>query len=182
VTVVGAARSGLAAARLLAERGARVTLSEARAEVPDADRLRALGVALELGGHKRDTFVTADLIVLSPGVPPEQPFIAAARARGVPVVAEIELASRWLKGRVIAITGTKGKSTTTALTGRILEAAGFKVTVGGNIGAPLSAQVWDSTPETLHVVEASSFQLEQIETFRPWIGSSRTRTRATGPS
>ena len=169
VTVVGAARSGLAAARLLAGRGARVTLSEARADAPDADSLRALGVALELGGHKRETFVTADLIVLSPGVPPEQPFIAAARARGVPVVAEIELASRWLKGRVIAITGTKGKSTTTALTGRILEAAGFKVTVGGNIGAPLSAQVWDSTPETLHVVEASSFQLEQIDTFHPWI-------------
>ena len=169
VTVVGAARSGLAAARLLAERGARVTLSEARADVPDADRLRALGVELELGGHRQETFASADLVVLSPGVPPDQPFIAAARERGVPVVAEIELASRWLKGRVIAITGTKGKSTTTALTGRILEAAGFKVTVGGNIGAPLSAQVWNSTPDTLHVVEASSFQLEQIDTFRPWI-------------
>ena len=93
----------------------------------------------------------------------------AARARGVPVIAEIELASRWLQGRVIAITGTKGKSTTTALTGRMLEAAGFKVTVGGNIGAPLSAQVSVSTPETLHVVETSSFQLEQIDRFHPWI-------------
>jgi len=102
-------------------------------------------------------------------VPPEQPAIAAARARGVPVIAEIELAYRWLQGRVIAITGTKGKSTTTELTGRILEAAGFKVTVGGNIGAPLSAQVAESTPETLHVVETSSFQLEQIESFRPWV-------------
>jgi len=79
------------------------------------------------------------------------------------------LASRWLQGRVIAITGTKGKSTTTALTGRILEAAGFKVTVGGNIGSPLSAQVSESTPETFHVVETSSFQLEQIDTFHPWI-------------
>ena len=93
----------------------------------------------------------------------------AARERGVPVIAEIELASRWLQGRVIAITGTKGKSTTTALTGRMLEAAGFKVTVGGNIGSPLSAQVSMSTPETLHVVETSSFQLEQIDTFHPWI-------------
>ena len=93
----------------------------------------------------------------------------AARDRGVPVIAEIELASRWLQGRVIAITGTKGKSTTTALTGRMLEAAGFKVTVGGNIGAPLSAQVSESTPDTLHVVETSSFQLEQIDTFHPWI-------------
>src|SRR5213075_2552716 len=80
-----------------------------------------------------------------------------------------ELAYRWLQWRVIAITGTKGKSTTTALTGRMLETAGFKVTVGGNIGAPLSAQVEESTPQTLHVVEASSFQLEQIETFHPWI-------------
>ena len=87
----------------------------------------------------------------------------------MPVIGEVELASRWLRGRVIAITGTKGKSTTTALTGRMLEAAGFKVTVGGNIGAPLSAQVPASTPDTLHVVEASSFQLEQIDTFHPWI-------------
>jgi UDP-N-acetylmuramoylalanine--D-glutamate ligase len=107
--------------------------------------------------------------VLSPGVPLEQPAVVAARDRGVPVIAEIELASRWLQGRVIAITGTKGKSTTTALTGRMLEAAGFKVTVGGNIGAPLSAQVSESTPDTFHVVETSSFQLEQIDTFHPWI-------------
>src|SRR5262249_15180924 len=82
---------------------------------------------------------------------------------------ESELASRWLQGRVIAITGTKGKSTTTALTGRILETAGFRVTVGGNIGLPLSAQVTESTPETLHVVETSSFQLEQVDSFHPWI-------------
>jgi UDP-N-acetylmuramoylalanine--D-glutamate ligase len=169
VTVAGAARSGIAAAELLARRGARVTLSESRADVPAAEPLRALGVQLELGGHRTATFTGADLIVLSPGVPPEQPVIAAARAQGVPVIAEIELASRWLRGRVIAITGTKGKSTTTALTGRILETAGFKVTVGGNIGVPLSAQVPSSTPDTLHVVETSSFQLEQIDTFHPWI-------------
>src|SRR5205807_2931417 len=110
-----------------------------------------------------------DLVVLSPGVPPDQPVVRAARGRGIPVIAEIELAFRWLKGRVIAITGTKGKSTTTALTGQMLAAAGFKVTVGGNIGAPLSAQVSLSTPDTLHVVETSSFQLEQIDTFHPWI-------------
>ncbi len=169
VTVAGAARSGLAAAELLARRGARVTLSDTRARAARRRALRAAGVALELGGHKADTFTSADLVVLSPGVPPDQPVIQAARDRGIPVIAEIELASRWLQGRVIAITGTKGKSTTTALTGRILEAAGFKVTVGGNIGAPLSAQVSDSTPETFHVVETSSFQLEQIETFHPWI-------------
>jgi UDP-N-acetylmuramoylalanine--D-glutamate ligase len=169
VTVVGAARSGVAAAELLARRGARVTLSEAGPEVADGDRLRSLGVSLETGGHVRETFTGADLVVLSPGVPPEIAPVRAARGRGIPVIAEIELASRWLQGRVIAITGTKGKSTTTALTGRMLEAAGFKVTVGGNIGAPLSAQVSQSTPDTLHVVETSSFQLEQIDTFHPWI-------------
>jgi UDP-N-acetylmuramoylalanine--D-glutamate ligase len=169
VTVAGAARSGLAAAELLARRGARVTLSESRRDAPETEPLKALGVTLELGGHRMETFTDADLVVLSPGVPPEQPAVQAARDRGVPVIAEIELAFRWLQGRVIAITGTKGKSTTTALTGRILESAGFKVTVGGNIGAPLSAQVSQSTPDTFHVVETSSFQLEQIDTFHPWI-------------
>jgi UDP-N-acetylmuramoylalanine--D-glutamate ligase len=169
VTVVGAARSGLAAARLLARRGALVTLSDMRSGVIDTGVLQELNISIELGGHKTETFETANLVVLSPGVPPEQPLVQAARNRGIPVIAEIELAWRWLKGRVIAITGTKGKSTTTELTGRMLEAAGFKVIVGGNIGAPLSAQVLDSTPETLHVVETSSFQLEQIETFHPWI-------------
>jgi len=169
VTVAGAARSGLAAAELLARRGARVTLSEVRSDAPETEPLKALGVQLELGGHRAATFTGAELVVLSPGVPPEQPAVQAARDRGVPVIAEIELAFRWLQGRVIAITGTKGKSTTTVLTGRILETAGLKVTVGGNIGAPLSAQVPLSTPETFHVVETSSFQLEQIETFHPWI-------------
>jgi UDP-N-acetylmuramoylalanine--D-glutamate ligase len=169
VAVAGAARSGLAAAELLARRGADVTLSDTRPSVVEAEPLRALGVRLELGGHREATFLTADLVVLSPGVPPDQPVVAMARARGVPVIGEVELASRWLQGRMIAITGTKGKSTTTELTGRMLRAAGFRVTVGGNIGAPLSAQVAESTPETLHVVEASSFQLEQIQEFHPWI-------------
>jgi UDP-N-acetylmuramoylalanine--D-glutamate ligase len=169
VVVVGAARSGIAAAKLLVSRGACVTLSDRSEQVADADTLTSRGVALELGGHGVDTFVNADLIVMSPGVPPEQPAIAAARERGVPLIGEVELAFRWLKGRVVAITGTKGKSTTTVLTGHMLEQAGHHVTVGGNIGAPLSEQVAVSTPATLHVVETSSFQLEQIERFRPWI-------------
>ena len=169
VTVAGAARSGLAAAELLARRGAQVTLSDVRHDAPETAPLKAHGVRLELGGHQTETFTNADLVVLSPGVSPEQSVIQAARDRGVPVIAEIELAYRWLQGRVIAITGTKGKSTTTVLTGRILESAGFKVTVGGNIGAPLSAQVSESTPDTFHVVETSSFQLEQIDSFHPWI-------------
>ena len=169
MTVVGAARSGIAASQLLVAKGARVTLTDLRHAVPDAEPLRAQGVDLDLGGHRHAAFASADVVVLSPGVPPDQPLVAEARKRGVPVLGEIELASRWLRGRVIAITGTKGKSTTTELTGRMLEAAGFKARVGGNIGSPLSAQVLDSTPDMLHVVETSSFQLESIETFRPWI-------------
>jgi UDP-N-acetylmuramoylalanine--D-glutamate ligase len=166
---MGAARSGLAASRLLAGRGARVILSESREQIAEAEALRALGIELELGGHRSDTFERADLVVLSPGVPPEQAAVRAAQARGVEVIGELELASRFARGRIIAITGTKGKSTTTELTGRMLEAAGRAVTIGGNIGRPFSAQVEQSTPDTLHVVETSSFQLEQIRSFRPWV-------------
>lgn len=169
VTVVGAARSGVAAAELLVRRGAAVTLTDLRERIEDEERLRAAGVDLELGGHHASTFTGADLIVTSPGVPYRQPLIAAARQAGVPVIGELELASRWLRGRIVAITGTKGKSTTTTLTGRMLEAGGHRVLVGGNIGHALSAQVDESTEDTIHVVEASSFQLEAADTFHPWI-------------
>ena len=169
VVVVGAARSGVAAAELLRARGAAVTLTEVRDTFEEADRLERSGVTLELGGHRRATLASADLIVASPGVPLEQPVFEAARARGVEIIGELELASRWIRGRVIAITGTKGKSTTTTLVGRMLAASGRQVLVGGNIGVPLSAHVDASTPDTVHVVEASSFQLETTSTFRPWI-------------
>jgi UDP-N-acetylmuramoylalanine--D-glutamate ligase len=171
VTVVGAARSGVAAAELLVRRGARVTLTEQGDTVAEAQRLSAAGVALEAGGHRRETVVDADLVVLSPGVPFDQPFVAEARTLGVPVIGEIELACRWLKGRVIAITGTKGKSTTTTLTGRMLEASGVRARVGGNIGLPVSEQVDDSTPDTVHVIEVSSFQLESTDRFHPWVAA-----------
>ena len=169
VTVVGAARSGVAAAQLLVRRGATVTLTDLREEIAEAEELRKAGVRLELGHHDLQTFTGADLIVLSPGVPSRQPAIEAARSAGVHVMGELELASRWLRGRVVAITGTKGKSTTTTLAGRMLEAGGHRVLLGGNIGHALSAQVDDSTEKTIHVVEASSFQLESVETFKPWI-------------
>ena len=169
VVVVGAARSGVAAAELLVRRGASVTLTDVREQIDDEDRLRAAGVVLELGGHHTSTMTGADLVVLSPGVPSSLPAIEAARRAGVPVTGELELASRWLRGRIVAITGTKGKSTTTTLTGRMLEAGGYRVLVGGNIGLALSAQVEASTDETIHVIEASSFQLESARTFRPWI-------------
>jgi UDP-N-acetylmuramoylalanine--D-glutamate ligase len=171
VVVVGAARSGVAAAELLARRGARVTLTDLKPEIADAERLRAAGVELELGSPDASAASAADLIVLSPGVAPELATVAAAARRGVPVIGELELAYRWLRGSIVAITGTKGKSTTTTLVGRMLQAAGRRVLVGGNIGVPLSSQVEASTKDTLHVVEASSFQLETTVTFRPWIAA-----------
>ena len=169
VVVLGAARSGLAAAELLVRRGARVTLSEARTVVDNAASLHAAGIALELGGHRPETLARAELIVLSPGVSPRLPVVEQAQRAGIPVISEIELAARWLRGRIVAVTGTKGKSTTSALTGRILEAGGQRTVVGGNIGTALSSQVEDSAPDVIHVVEVSSFQLELTETFRPWI-------------
>jgi UDP-N-acetylmuramoylalanine--D-glutamate ligase len=111
----------------------------------------------------------ADLVVASPGVSLDQAVFEAARDRGIEIIGELELAWRWIKGQVVAITGTKGKSTTTTLVGRMLAAGGRKVLVSGNIGVPLSAHVEQSTPDTLHVVETSSFQLETTSTFRPWV-------------
>jgi UDP-N-acetylmuramoylalanine--D-glutamate ligase len=168
VVVVGAGRSGRAAADLLVRRGARVTLAD-RDRIDEAEGLVARGVTLQVGPHPVDVFSAADLVVLSPGVRPTQPAVLAARHAGVPVIGELELASRWLTGRIVAITGTKGKSTTTTLTARMLAAAGLPATAGGNLGVALSGQVAETAPEAVHVVEASSFQLETTETFHPWI-------------
>ncbi len=144
-------------------------LTESRQSFDDAARLRDAGVELELGGHTAATLAQAELVVVSPGVPTEQPIFEAARQHGAEIIGELELASRWVKGPIVAITGTKGKSTTTTLLGRMFKEAGRDVLVGGNIGVPLSAQVDASTPDTVHVVEVSSFQLETTVTFRPWI-------------
>ncbi len=171
VIVVGAARSGVAAAELLAGRGARVTLADLKPDLAEAAGLRAHGVAVELGPHDPAAFARADLIVLSPGVPLRQPALLRARRARVPIIGEVELASRLLRGRIIAITGTKGKSTTTTLVGRMLVAAGLSATVAGNIGRPLSAFVEASTDDSIHVVEVSSFQLETTRTFHPWIAA-----------
>jgi UDP-N-acetylmuramoylalanine--D-glutamate ligase len=170
VVVVGAGRSGRAAAALLVSRGAQVTLADTNVEAFDgAHELAASGVNFARGAHPPSLFSGADLIVLSPGVPLDEPSVAAARRAGVPIVGEIELASRWLSGRMIAITGTKGKSTTTTLTARMLHEGGFTVTAGGNLGTALSSQVDESTAHALHVVEVSSFQLEATDRFHPWI-------------
>jgi len=170
VLVVGLARTGIATALFCAERGARVTATDSRAEseIPEtAQKLRSAGARLELGAHHAETFAQQDLIVPSPGVPPTMPALAAARAIGVPVWSEIELAWRFLRGRMICITGSNGKTTTTSLIGHILETAGLPVQVAGNIGTPLISRVDISSDASFTVVEASSFQLEFISTFRP---------------
>ena len=170
VLVVGAALSGVAAARFLRAHGAHVTLSDRRPaeELPEARQLaRELGVKLETGGHTTRTFLEQDLVVVSPGVPTKLPELGEARATGMPVIGEMELASRFLQGRIVAITGSNGKTTTTALLGNILETAGFAVQVSGNIGRPLSSLVETSRPESIHAIEVSSFQLETIDQFRP---------------
>ncbi len=170
VLVVGLARTGIATALFCAARGARVTATEERPESQIAEtaaKLRAAGVTLELGGHKAQTFIEQDLIVPSPGVPPTMPALAAARVIGIPVWSEIELAWRFLRGRLVCITGSNGKTTTTSLIGHILETAGLPVQVAGNIGTPLISRVDVSSDSGFTVVEASSFQLESIVAFRP---------------
>lgn len=167
VVVMGAGRSGVAASRLLVSRAARVTLVDDREVVEEAGLLGTLGVEVRPGGMTPDASVDADLVVVSPGVAIDHPAVVAARGRGLPVIGELELAWRHLAGPVIAITGSKGKSTTTTLIGRMLEAGGLPVQVGGNIGVALSAQAGTDTPGTWHVVETSSFQLETIDGFRP---------------
>jgi UDP-N-acetylmuramoylalanine--D-glutamate ligase len=172
VLVVGLERTGIAVARFCLARGARVAVSELRGEEQVggvAGELRALGVALELGGHRVETFLAQDLIVPSPGVPWQLAPLEAARAKGIPVWSEIELAGRFLEGRLVAITGSNGKTTTTALVAHILGEARLPVLVGGNIGRPLISLVGASRPATIAVAEVSSFQLEGIERFRPQI-------------
>jgi UDP-N-acetylmuramoylalanine--D-glutamate ligase len=172
--VVGAARSGVSLARFLLSRQASVVLTDsspASAFGPEVAAVGKAGAALELGGHSEASFLAADLVAVSPGVPLTIPPIAAARRKGVRVVAEVELASWYLKGIVIGITGSNGKSTTTALTAHLLSHAGLRASACGNIGTPLVDLVPRDAPDHYYVVELSSFQLEGIETLRPWIAA-----------
>jgi len=170
VLVVGLARTGVATSLFCAARGAVVAATDAREENEIGDALAALrtaGVRLELGGHHEKTFLEQDLIVPSPGVPADAPLLQAARAHGVTIWSEIELADRFLEGRLIGITGSNGKTTTTALIDHILRTAGCPTVLAGNIGTPLIARVGETRDETITVAELSSFQLELIESFRP---------------
>ncbi|HZZ83840.1 MAG TPA: UDP-N-acetylmuramoyl-L-alanine--D-glutamate ligase [Anaeromyxobacteraceae bacterium] len=174
VTVVGLARSGVAAARLAGREGALVTVTDRRPAgelAAQLDALQGTRVRAVLGGHDLADFERADLVVVSPGVPLSIPPLAAARAAGVPVVGEVELAWRFLGGLpVVGITGTNGKSTTTALAAALF-AEDRPTFAGGNLGTPLSELLLDGPRAEVAVVELSSFQLEGVETFRPAVGA-----------
>jgi UDP-N-acetylmuramoylalanine--D-glutamate ligase len=173
VLVVGLARTGVATSLFCAARGARVTATDSRAENEIGEviaKLKGAGVTLELGSHNEKTFLEQNLIVPSPGVPGDEAHLQAARAKGITIWSEIELAYRFMKGRLIGITGSNGKTTTTSLVEHILKAAGMQTILAGNIGTPLIGCVDAMKDDTCTVVELSSFQLELIDTFRPNIG------------
>ena len=163
--VVGMARSGLAAAQFLLSRGARVTVNDARS----ATELRELAAEQDSrlqvvgGGHPAELFASADCLVVSPGVPLALPAFDQARRAGVEIIGEVELAARFIRGRIVGITGTNGKTTTTSLIGEILGEGGLPVLVGGNIGDPLISLVDQSHDQSWVVAELSSFQLEAVD-------------------
>jgi len=163
VVVVGMARSGVAAVELLREKGAIVRSVDQRPVAIEG---------LDIEPQSEAAFADADLIVLSPGVPADLAELNPARARGVKIVGDLELASWFLQGEIIGITGANGKTTTTALTGHILKESGIAAQVGGNIGTPPASMVATSYPGQLNVLELSSFQLETTESFRAHIGAA----------
>jgi len=168
--VVGLGKSGVASALFMKAHGARVTVSDTKSGDELRNEIPVLldhGITVETGGHGERTFRGQDLIVVSPGVPVDAPPLVQARSLGETVIGEIELAAQFLPGPVIAITGSNGKTTTTTLTGEIMAASGFPVLVGGNIGTPAISLAERAKPETVIVLEVSSFQLETIQTFRP---------------
>lgn len=171
VLVVGLGyRTGLATSNFLAAKGKLVTVTDIKPEHELKDIIAKLNPAVKvIAGNQSPEILDAgfDLIVLSPGVPKTIPLIIEAEKRSIPVIAEIELAYRYMKGHIIGITGTDGKSTTTTLTGHIFKTLGFKTFVGGNIGVPLVSFADETTDDSVTVIELSSFQLETIDTFRP---------------
>ncbi len=173
VVVIGAGKSGMAAAQFLAAHGARVYLNDIKTrenlEERSLHNLEEMGITLLLGAHGDIARLQPDLVIVSPGVPLTIPPVAEARERKIPVWSEMELASRFNKAPMVVVTGTNGKTTTTALIGQIMQDAGFKTFVGGNIGVPFISQAEKLTPQDVAVLEASSFQLETTESFKPYI-------------
>lgn len=170
VLVVGLARTGVATALFCAKHNAIVSATDLRSENElgkAVGQLREAGVALELGGHREKTFLVQDLIVVSPGVPANEPLLVSARSKKITVWSEIELAYRFLEGELIGITGSNGKTTTTTLVHHILATAGRTAFLAGNVGTPLISFVEQMNAGTISVAELSSFQLEMISKFRP---------------
>jgi UDP-N-acetylmuramoylalanine--D-glutamate ligase len=173
VLVVGLARSGIAVSRFLISQGAAVTVADLLSKEqlgPEVNEALSMGVSLELGPHDVQTFLSQDLIVVSPGVPEGIAPIEAARTAGVPVIGELELAVRFIEEPVVAVTGTNGKTTTTNLIGNMLEASRLDVFVGGNIGNPLIEYVSSGDNVDIIVAEVSSFQLDTMRSFKPKVG------------
>ena len=172
VLVVGLGKSGRAAALFLRRRGAQVTVSDVRSADQLAQQIPSLleaGIIVEAGGHGMHTFHSQDLIVVSPGVPLNTPELVQASNLGLPIIGELELATHFLKGKILAVTGSNGKTTTTTLLGEILAAGGLQTLVGGNIGVPVIELIDDSTDASWSVLEVSSFQLETTQHFHPAI-------------
>jgi len=172
VLVVGLGTTGKTTSLFLKEKGANVTVSEIMSEaelLPTIHKLKSLGIAVETGGHRQESFLSTDLIVVSPGVPLEIPALRAAAECGVEIVSEIELASRYIQTPIIAVTGTNGKTTTVNLIAEIFKASGKRIFVGGNVGNPLIEYVLNHHHEDHIIAEISSFQLEGIQGFKPYI-------------
>jgi UDP-N-acetylmuramoylalanine--D-glutamate ligase len=170
--VVGLGVTGVATSLFLKERGAQVTVSEQRDReevLPIIQQLSTQGIELEIGTHRRETFANADLIVVSPGVPLDIAPLQAAHERGVEIISEIELAYRYIQKPIIAVTGTNGKTTTVNLIAEIFKTAGKKIFLGGNVGNPLIEYVLHRHDADYIIAEISSFQLEGIHTFKPFI-------------
>ncbi len=172
VAVVGLGRSGVAAANLLVEKGAKVSITDCLDNQKIRENIRKLKdekniMNIEIGRHTEDLIVTQDLVVTSPGVPPNSLPIFWARKKGIPVIGEIELAFAFCPAPIIAITGTNGKTTVSALVGEIFCEAGRKCVVCGNIGNPFSAEVTCISKEYVVILEVSSFQLETVDKFKP---------------
>ena len=168
--IVGMARSGIALAQLLCREGAQVTVNDMKPAESFGDKLdilKELPIEFRMGENGLDALQEKDLLVISPGVPIDAPIVKAAREAGVAVSGELEIASRIIKGSMVAVTGTNGKTTTVSLLGAIFEQAGKICHVAGNIGYPLSAAAMESKPEDAVVAEVSSFQLETTDTFHP---------------
>ncbi len=174
VAILGMARSGTAAAGLIKHYGGTPFVSEMKPREQVAQHLRRLdelGINYETGGHTEQALDNIDFIVLSPGIPPSAPILREIERRHLPVFSEIEIASWLCAAQIVAISGTNGKSTTTALTAHLLTTAGKKAVATGNIGSPFSQDVLGLTADDFAVVEVSSFQLERIETFRPRVAT-----------